>query len=358
MFEWITYKIKETEKVVLGVYVEVLREYMFNNQLVIDKETYLTIVIGQITVYAILLTFYQFIVSFQGSGKKTVQRYLGHNLVEYYVYKRLKVYNWVVSKKFFGFLFILEILYKPILVIYGEQIPDDVVIVLNFVWYLYVVFFFVVFVLLFFQCTWCILSIKAVVDKRDNRGIIRRINREFRKKSMVELWKRKNIELLMDDMKYIRYAIDYDDNEELIGEYTKLIVDVWDDYQRVKKNEINFFKRKKHETRNQAEWIYNMRNECWLLDELVNEKYIKMTPRLKQYIIDVLFELIELNLQSAQLNNHKEIVIDGYNVNWDVLDCREWKKLLEHIFKNYDCENKKRIIDRLQKGRRFRHSVL
>lgn len=334
----------------MGVYVEILREYIFNNQLVIDKGTYLTIVIGQITVYAILLTFYQFIVSFQGSGKKTVQRYMGRNLVEYYVYKRLKVYNWVVSKKFFGFLFVLEILYKPILAIYGEQIPDDVVVVLNFLWYLYVVFFFVVFVLLFFQCTRCILSIKAVVDKRDNRGIIRRINREFRKKTMIELWKRKNIELLMDDMKYIRCAIAYDDNEELIEEYTKLIIDVWDDYQRVKESEINLFKRKKYETRNQAVWIYNMRNECWLLDELVNEKYIKKTPMLKRYIIDALFELLELNLQSAQLNNHKKIAIDGYNISWDVLDCREWKKLLEHIFKDSDCENKKRIIDRLQKG--------
>ena len=35
--------------------------YVVNNYLIIDKSTYLTIVIGQITIYGILLTFYQFL---------------------------------------------------------------------------------------------------------------------------------------------------------------------------------------------------------------------------------------------------------------------------------------------------------
>ena len=42
--------------------------YVLNNRLEIDKSTFLTIVIGQITVYGILLTFYQFVESFQGDN--------------------------------------------------------------------------------------------------------------------------------------------------------------------------------------------------------------------------------------------------------------------------------------------------
>lgn len=80
-------------------------DYISSNQLVIDKGTYLTIVIGQITVYIMLLTFYQFIVSFQGMNNKNVLSYLGINLVECYVKKKLVIYSWIISKQLFGILF-------------------------------------------------------------------------------------------------------------------------------------------------------------------------------------------------------------------------------------------------------------
>ena len=53
------------EKYALEFFFETLIHYAFNNQLVIDKGTYLTIGIGQITVYAILLTFYQLLCPFK-----------------------------------------------------------------------------------------------------------------------------------------------------------------------------------------------------------------------------------------------------------------------------------------------------
>ena len=68
--------------------MKILLDYIINNQLVIDKGSYLTIVIGQITVYAILLTFYQFIVLFQGTKDRYVQRYLGTKLKDYFVKKK------------------------------------------------------------------------------------------------------------------------------------------------------------------------------------------------------------------------------------------------------------------------------
>ena len=41
-------------------------DYMLNNNLSIDKATFFTVIIGQITIYGILLTFYQFVASYQG----------------------------------------------------------------------------------------------------------------------------------------------------------------------------------------------------------------------------------------------------------------------------------------------------
>ena len=66
---------------------QVLMTYIFNNNLNIDKATYFTVIIGQITIYGILLTFYQFVVSYQ-SNEKTAGTYLGNNIDEYFIKKR------------------------------------------------------------------------------------------------------------------------------------------------------------------------------------------------------------------------------------------------------------------------------
>ena len=100
--------------------LQIIKEYMLNNNLNIDKSTFFTVVIGQITIYGILLTFYQFVASYQGN-EKSVTRYLGINITEYFVKKRIKIFNRIISKRMFGILLILEILYKPFIT-YMEKI--------------------------------------------------------------------------------------------------------------------------------------------------------------------------------------------------------------------------------------------
>lgn len=82
---------------------------VLSNQLVIDKTTYFTILIGQITVYGIMLTFYQFVVSLQNE-ENFITSYLGENIAEYLNRKELKIYKRIISKKLFNVLFMLEIL--------------------------------------------------------------------------------------------------------------------------------------------------------------------------------------------------------------------------------------------------------
>lgn len=66
--------------------LKMLVDYIFNNNLNIDKTTFLTIIIGQITIYGILLTFFQFVVSYQ-ENKREVTQYLGRNLTSYFIKK-------------------------------------------------------------------------------------------------------------------------------------------------------------------------------------------------------------------------------------------------------------------------------
>lgn len=105
----------------ISYWLQIIVDCMLNNNLSIDKATFFTVIIGQITIYGILLTFYQFVASYQG-GEKAATRYLGINITEYFVKKKIKIFNKIISKKMFGVLLILEILYKPFMTIYGDTL--------------------------------------------------------------------------------------------------------------------------------------------------------------------------------------------------------------------------------------------
>lgn len=104
--------------------LQIIIDYMLNNNLSIDKATFFTVLIGQVTIYGILLTFYQFVASYQG-GKKAATRYLGINI---FVKSNISVFNNIVSRKIFGEIFVLEILYKPFITIYGDMLTIEIVI--------------------------------------------------------------------------------------------------------------------------------------------------------------------------------------------------------------------------------------
>ena len=53
----------------ISYWLQIIVDCMLNNNLSIDKATFFTVIIGQITIYGILLTFYQFVASYQGGEK-------------------------------------------------------------------------------------------------------------------------------------------------------------------------------------------------------------------------------------------------------------------------------------------------
>lgn len=325
-----------------------IMDYMLNNNLSIDKATFFTVIIGQITIYGILLTFYQFVASYQG-GEKAATQYLGINITEYFVKRNISVFNNIVSRKIFGAIFVLEILYKPFITIYGDMLPIEMIRVLNFTWFFFVIFYFVVFVFLFFQCTKSILMIKLSSDVKTNGYLIRDINNMFLKKTLKERSDKNAIELLAQDLAYLHEAIRLDDNPELQGRYNQLIYSIFSEYMKRKKYEMSVIEKKGKILKNQVPWIYNANYEAHLIMEILEEKYFQLDDDNIRLVSNFHIDLLELNFKRAVLEGYNKVSCNRYEcvsmkAEENVFDAAEWKNVTLEIYQKMSNKQKQNII--------------
>ena len=257
--------------------LQIMKNYIFNNNLNIDKSTFFTVIIGQITIYGILLTFYQFVAAYQGN-KKAAIRYLGYNIIEFYVNKNAGVYGKIrtIFKIIFVLMFVLEILYKPIITVYGDMFPAEKICLINFLWFLLVISYFVMFFILFLRCTKTVLTIKQCSDIKTNESLISDINKMFLKKTMKERISKRAIDLLRRDFAYLHNAIQEDDNTELQDKYNNLVYLIFTGYIERKQNKISKIEKSGKILRNQVSWIYNSNCEVHLLQEIIDEIYFRL----------------------------------------------------------------------------------
>ena len=327
---------------------------MFNNNLSIDKATFFTVIIGQITIYGILLTFYQFVASYQG-GEKAATRYLGINITEYFVKKKIKIFNKIISKKMFGVLLILEILYKPFMTIYGETLGTSTISIINFVWFLFAIVYFILFVMLFIQCTKSILMIKMSSDIKRNGYIISEINKEFLKKTMKERISKNAIDLLRRDFVNLHDAIQEDENTELQGRYNQLIHLIFTDYIGRKQYEISNIEKKGRILKNQVSWIYNSNCEVHLLQEIIDEIYFQLDEQNIKSILNFYIDLIRLNLIRAKQAGYSKVRLNRYDdlyvkAEEKIFDVIEWKHVILKIYQKLSDKKKQELIRLLQRG--------
>lgn len=212
--------------------------YIFDNHLIIDKSTFFTLVIGQITIYGILLTFYQFVVSYH-ENKNVADRYLGVNITEYFVKMKVSIFDKIVSKKYFIAIFLLEIIYIPFITIYKNMIPLKVISIMNFIWFAIVIVYFAIFIMLFSQCTKTLMMLKMSSDAKTNDYIVRKINKNFLKKSIGKRRKYNKVELLQQDFMCLHNQIQIDNNNQLQERYNELICFIFDEYNRKKNMKSN-----------------------------------------------------------------------------------------------------------------------
>lgn len=338
----------------ISYWLQIIIDCMLNNNLSIDKATFFTVIIGQITIYGILLTFYQFVASYQG-GEKAATRYLGINITEHFVKKKIKIFNKIISKKMFGVLLILEILYKPIMTIYGDTLGASSISIINFGWFSFAIGYFILFVMLFIQCTKSILMIKMSSDIKRNGYIISEINKEFLKKTMKERISKNSIDLLRRDFVNLHDAIQEDENTELQGRYNQLILLIFTDYIGWKQYEISNIEKKRRILRNQVPWIYNSNCEVHLLQEIIDEIYFQLDEQNVRSILNFYIDLIRLNLIRAKLAGYGKVRFnryDGLSMKADekIFDVSEWKDVTLNIYQKLSDKKKQELICLLQRG--------
>lgn len=338
----------------ISYFLQIIIEYMFNNKLNVDKTTFFTVIIGQLTIYGILLTFYQFVAAYQ-VNKKAAIRYLGINITEYLVKNNTSVFNHIVSKKVFGAIFIMEILYKPFITIYGDMLLEETICVMNFLWFLFAIFYFVVFIILFFQCTRSILIIELYSEMKGTKYLIRDINKVFLKKTMKNRISQNAIGVLGRYFAYLREVIQVDDNTEFQVGYNQLIHSIFNGYIERKQYEISNIEKRGRILKNQVPWIYNSDCEVRLLRKIIAEIYFQLDEQNIRSILNFYFDLIRLNLIRAKLGGYSKVKFnkdDGLSMKEGekIYDVSAWKDVLLKIYQKLSDDKKQELIFLLQRG--------
>ena len=332
---------------------QILEDYVFHNGLIIDKSMYMAVITGQITIYGILLAIYQFIPSVKGK-EKGEYRYLGVDIVRYYLMNRMRVVQKFISEKFFLLLFLLEILYKPIITIYGHLLDYTVVCCMNFIWYFFAVTYVVLFVFLLFQYAQRLLTITVCFDENRNYFIYDQINENFLKRTMNRRGSENNIDLLIDALNVLTNCIREDDDQKFRSHYNELFEKILEEYS-YKKRKIYSHMTDGHNKWKKCprnDWKLNARKEVELLYHIIDGRYFKVDEENVYTIYGFCTALFKLNLKYAKEDDYDQLDYDdnmfGFSKNkLKSFHAGNWRKLIIRIYQEALVEQKKKLISSL-----------
>lgn len=343
----------ETNIIVKTLYISIIK-FISDLQLTIDRGTYLTVIIGLLTVYAVALAFYQFTASFHGGTGTRAGTYLGINLVEYHMKKGLGICSTVISSRLFWVFFAAAILYKPIESIFGECFSEKIVLVLNFAWYVYCILFFLFFVFFFSRCTRSVMALKTFTGYVNTEGIswgesaaIAGINKKIAKKL-----DKKSIGQLEDRVDWIIKGIESTDPKYTLS-YIRLIQSLMRGYLGDKQREIERLMPETGKKKSIVGWKYDFQRESLLLKKIQEafaaareyDKNIKMGS-----YIDLYLKMLETDMEIARREGYKHISFIPFSMDImdkQTLELRDWSELTDRIFKKGEIADKKILAERL-----------
>lgn len=296
-------------------YLAIIYKYIISNNLNIDKGTFFTIIIGEVTVYGVILAFYQFLASYK-FNENSIDRYLGIKVIDYYIYKYLGFFNRIISSKIFKVCIVLHIFYKPFLLIYENVIGISIIKILNFIWYCFAIFYFILFFKIFMECAKCTLIFKMNNNKERMNNIINDINVRFLKNIKEEQKNGMDVDLLELHLRQLRGGIQEDNNIDLQRHYNSLIKLIFNYYIQKKSNEINDIENGGIISKNQIAWVYNLDQELFILKNIINEKYFNLDEQNSNIIIEFYLDLIRLNLMRIKQEGYIHI---RYTMHDDLL---------------------------------------
>lgn len=263
-----------------------LLSFVWENELQLDKAVYFTVVIGQLTIFGIFLTFMQFVASL--NGDKNIQTYLGRDLKHFYIIKKLKFYQ-MIKSKWFLCLLMLCILLKPFLTLFQYMIKIEVIRILLFNWYVFSVVYLLLFVYSFFECVTLSISFKDMGQGSGYSEVLRLIEQDFFNNRN---FKRKvyDCDRLAREVDYILYEREKN-SRNLDDCYQRIISELLDIYTNKKQQAL--FGRKKLKGYQAYLYIFPLENE--VLDHLMRvfiqdkEFLLKLSQR-KLTLINIYYQ--------------------------------------------------------------------
>ena len=321
-------------------YWAIIFKYIISNNLNIDKGTFFTIIIGEVTVYGILLAFYQFLTSYK-FNENSIDRYLGIKVIDYYIYKYLGFFNRIISNNIFKVCIVLHIFYKPLLLIYENVISISIIKILNFFWFFCVILYFILFFIIFMVCAKCTLIFKMNNNKERMNNIIKGINVLFLKNIKKEQKYGVDVDLLELYLRRLSGRIQEDNNIDLQYHYNSLIKETFNYYIQKKSKEINDIENGGIISKNQIAWVYNLDQELFILKNIINEKYFNLDEQNSNIIIEFYLDLIRLNLMRIKQEGYIHIrytMHDDLSMNMEinkVFDMVEWINFQRKCIKQY-----------------------
>ena len=258
--------------------------------------------------------------------------------------------NIIVPKKLFGAILIFEILYKPFITVYGNGLSIQIINMLNFSWFASAIIYFVLFVILFFQCTKSILTLKMSSNIKTNNYLVDDINESFLEKSIKNYCE--NVDLLCGVFENLHIAIQYDNNPEWQNKYNRLINTIFGKYTKKKRDEICNVEKQRIVSRKKLPDMGNASRELDLLQKIIDEKYFQLDEENIEYIFSFHIDLLKSNFLIAELNGYDEISFDRYygiamEAEKKIFNVSKWEDSILKIYKRMDDKNRQKLIQSL-----------
>lgn len=325
-------------------YLNIIKNFLFNNDLYIDKTTYVTVVIGQITIYGILMTFYQFLASYSRSDNGITQ-YWGIDLAQYYVKRDIKLFDRFTRTRIFIIIFIFEIIYKPFLLIFGKFIKPSIISSMCFLWFFFAVCYYIMMVCTFVRCARSTFAMKWCLNKIVQHSLITEINKEIMNGLRTNKEDIPDIDLLMQNFEYLHNVIEGDNNPEAQKGYKELIEDLLSEYIKKKENKIPIRNNNRRMQRKQtSNWIYDSNSEEKLIKRILNEEYFSLDSEYMAFILDFYFKTVHQNFRNAKMEGYRKVVSDKENKGEKVYNIKEWMQVTLDLYQRLSDNQRKEMI--------------
>lgn len=325
---------------------------------IINIDNYFMIVIGLITIYGIMLAFHQFVVSLYGN-KASGLMYLYCNLSDYNLDQNVPLLK-IAKNPFFKWVTIIEIIFAPFLIVAGYILPKIIMYIMSFAWYAWVIIYFCIFFIMFWQCASAMSRIRLRLYDKDE--LVKLINKDFVKTRNKVNKKKRPIDALDDDLRLIKRALESDGYPSK-QPYYDLMFELISKYIQSKKTEINKMKNGNEIPENQEGWLYNERVERDIISNIINGSNDIEDESVRENIVERVFriykDLLKLNSKRAKLDgyeiiscerskctviNHAGIALKNFYTEPFV---SRWKGLLVDIYNKASKDLKARIVEEI-----------